>query len=161
MNHDTQLTPEIARATARETMQIAQRKAWAFLGRLDLMGKERWGYAPLVGEGQTGMVEDSPPPPAPAPPVAPVATVPGIPGWPGLALQNGLQGGNGNGNPLLPPSGAFHPPQAGAGPALVPAGPLAPAGTFPLPAMMHGMNLHGNGTRQAPSKWVISGWFDL
>lgn len=52
MKYGQILTMELARAMARETMGLAQKRAWLYYGRLDLGGRERWRYEPLVEGGR-------------------------------------------------------------------------------------------------------------
>jgi hypothetical protein len=143
MTYGQQLTIETARAMARETMRICQRKAWAFWGRLDLMEKERWKYEPLKGEtiDPNTMLLHNQMPVTIGPPhwTAPVTFPPFQTHGQHHPLQTQLP------NPQLHPTGHNIPPPA----------------IFPLPALMNGMHLANGQHAQVPTRWLISGFFDL
>lgn len=47
LRHGQVLTMELAKAMARETMGLAQKRAWLYYGRLDMRQREKWRYEPL------------------------------------------------------------------------------------------------------------------
>jgi hypothetical protein len=141
MTYGQQLTIETARAMARETMRVCQRKAWAFWGRLDLMEKERWKYEPVKEDtiGANAML-----------PQNQLQLTIGPPHWtaPGTF-------------PPLQSHGLQHPLQTQLpNPQLQTTGPNIPPAIFPLPALMNGMHLANSGHAPVPTRWLISGSFD-